>query len=153
LPHPPNMTPITALALFGGVYLDKRWALIVPLLALLMSDFVIGFYSGMLWVYGSFVAIGCIGMWVQHHRGIVTTIGAALTGSILFFILTNFGVWVASQTLYPHSVSGLLECYVAAIPFFRNTVIGDLIYVTTLFGLFETGVKFVPALRSELSGV
>ena len=153
LPHLPNMTPITALALFGGSYLGRRWSLIVPLLALLISDYFIGFYSGMLWVYGSFIAIGCIGIWLRDHRTIGMTVAATLAGSILFFIVTNFGVWISSEVFYPHTVSGLLTCYAAAIPFFRNTVIGDFLYVTILFGLFETGVKVIPALRSEISAV
>lgn len=153
MPHLPNMTPMTALALFGGTYLNRRWSLIVPLLALLISDYFLGFYSGMLWVYGSFVAIGCIGLWLRNHRTIGRTIAATLAGSILFFIVTNFGVWISSEVVYPHTVSGLITCYVAAIPFFRNAVIGDVLYVATLFGLFEAGLKMIPAFRSEISAV
>ena len=148
LPHPVNVAPIAALALFGAVYLEKKHAFLIPLIALLLSDYVIGFYSGMIWVYTSFAAISCIGLWLRNHRGTVQTIGASLTSSVLFFVVTNFGVWVSS-TLYSQSFSGLVQCYVAAIPFFRNTLIGDGVYVTTLFGIFETIRHFVPSVKMQ----
>ena len=149
LPHPPNVAPITALALFGAVYLDKKHALIVPLAAMLISDFFIGFYTGMIWVYGSFAAIGLLGIWLRNHPGIGTTIGATMTGSVLFFIVTNFGVWLSSQVAYPHSLAGCVACYTAAIPFFRNTLIGDFGYVVVLFGLYELSKKYFPALKLQ----
>ncbi|HZY10958.1 MAG TPA: DUF6580 family putative transport protein [Bacteroidota bacterium] len=149
LPHLPNFTPITALALFGGVYLDKKHTFIVPLAAMLISDYFIGFYSGMAWVYCSFVAIGFLGLWLRNHRGVGKTIGATLTGSILFFAVTNFGVWVSSQVTYSHTLSGLIECYVVAIPFFRNTLFGDVVYVGALFGAYELAKKFIPSLISK----
>lgn len=149
LPHPPNFAPITALALFSGVYLDKRYAFIIPIAAMLISDYFIGFHSSMLWVYASFVAIGFIGLWLRNHRGVLTTLGATLAGSVLFFIVTNFGVWAAPNGMYPHKVEGLIECYVAAIPFFRNTLMGDLVYVGVMFGAFELAKKFIPALKTE----
>jgi hypothetical protein len=147
LPHPANFVPITAIALFGGVYLDKKHTFIVPIAALLISDYFIGFYQGWQWVYGSFIAIGFIGLWLRNHKEILPVIGASLTGSLLFFIVTNFGVWVSAQSGYAHNVSGLLECYVAAIPFFRNTLAGDLMYVGVLFGVYELAKKYVPALN------
>lgn len=149
LPHPPNVVAITAIALFGGVYLEKRHAFIVPIAAMLLSDYFIGFYRGMEWVYASFLLIGCIGLWLRTHRGAARTIGASLAGSILFFVVTNFGVWISSQVTYPHTAAGLMQCYVAAIPFFRNTVAGDLVYVGVMFGSFELLRKFVPALGSR----
>ena len=147
LPHPPNIAPITALALFGGVYLDKKHTFIVPLAALLISDYFIGFYSGFVWVYASFVAIGFIGLWLRSHRGIGATIGASLVGSLLFFVVTNFGVWAGVPSMYPHTAAGLLECYAAAIPLFRNTLFGDLIYVGVMFGVFELAKTFVSSLN------
>ncbi len=149
LPHPPNVAPITALALFGGVYLDKKFAFIVPLAALLISDYFIGFYSGMEWTYASFVAIGLIGLWLKNHNSVAMTVSASLTGSVLFFIVTNFGVWLSSQVTYPHSFAGLVECYVAAIPFFRNTLLGDVVYVGAMFGLYETAKKIIPSLSIQ----
>ncbi len=153
LPHPPNFAPITALALFGGVYLDKKHSFIAPIAAMLVSDYFIGFYSGMEWTYGSFVLIGFIGLWLRNHRGIRTTVGATVAGSLLFFIVTNFGVWISSQVTYPHTTAGLIECYVAAIPFFRNTLLGDAVYVGTMFGVYELAKKYIPALSADPSTV
>lgn len=150
LPHPPNVVPITALALFSGVYLDRKHAFIIPIAAMLISDFFIGFHTEIFWVYASFFAIGGIGLWLRKHKGITTTIGASVAGSILFFIITNFGVWLSPQFMYPRDINGLLQCYTAAIPFFRNTLVGDLIYVGLMFGIFETAKKFIPVLKLGL---
>jgi hypothetical protein len=149
MPHPPNFAPITALALFSGVHLRKQYTFLVPLAALLLSDLFLGFYSGMVWVYGSFMLIAILGIWLRSHRGLAQTVGATIFGSVLFFIVSNFGVWVASNGLYPHTATGLMECYTAAIPFFRNTIIGDGVYVTALFLLYEIGIRAVPSLRTE----
>jgi hypothetical protein len=147
LPHPPNMVPITAMALFGGVYLERRLAFVLPLVALLVSDYFLGFYHGMPWVYAGFAGAGLIGLWLRNHRGVMSTIGATLAGSTIFFLLSNFGVWASGQVAYPPTIGGLVECYVAAIPFFRNALLGDLLYVGALFGLFELSARLVPALR------
>ncbi len=147
VPHPPNVAPITALALFGAVYLDKRYAFIIPMGAMLVSDWFIGFYSGMIWVYGSFMLIGCVGLLLRNHLTPTRVIGSSLVGSVLFFTITNFGVWVSSQVSYPHTLAGLGTCYLAAIPFFRNTVLGDLVYVGALFGLYELLARAIPELR------
>ena len=149
LPHAPNVAPITALALFSGVYLESKYAFTVPLAAMFISDLFIGFYSGMEWVYGSFLCIGFIGLWLRSHRRIGMTAGATLAGSILFFIVTNLGVWVSSQVTYPHTIAGLMDCYAAGIPFFRNTVIGDLVYVGSMFGSFALARRYVPALAGD----
>jgi len=151
LPHPPNVAPITALALFGGVYFGRRLAFVVPLLAMFLSDLLIGLHGGMLWVYASFAAIVCIGFWLRRHPGVMTTVGASMAGSVLFFVLTNFGMWVMPEGLYPHTPAGLAECYTAAIPFFRNTLLGDLAYCGLLFGLFELGKRLVPSLRESVT--
>jgi len=151
LPHAPNVAPITALALFSGVYLETKYAFTVPLAAMFISDLFLGFYSGMEWVYGSFLCIGFIGLWLRNHRGTGTTLGASVAGSILFFVVTNFGVWVSSQVTYTHTLSGLMECYAAGIPFFRNTLIGDLVYVGAMFGSFALARRYVPALAGDAS--
>jgi hypothetical protein len=141
LPHPDNFTPIAAMALFGGVYFGRRYAFIVPLAAMVVSDYFIGFHNTILYVYGSFILVGLIGIWLQKHKSVGWIFGATLTGSVLFFVVTNFGVWVTGA--YPQTFNGLVECYVAAIPFFRNTVLGDLLYVAVLFGLYESAVHFL----------
>lgn len=149
VPHPPNFTPITAIALFAAAYLGKRHAILVPMLAMLVSDFFIGFHSTMVWVYGSFLAISVIGFLLQKHRTMGTTFAATLAGSTIFFLVTNFGVWASAGSTYSHDTAGLIACYVAGIPFFRNTLGGDLLYVTMLFGSFELAKRYVPALMPE----
>jgi hypothetical protein len=149
LPHTPNVVPITALALFSGVYLQKKYAVLVPMAAMLVSDWFLGFSWGTPWVYASFIAIGLIGLWLRKHRGIAQTAGASLIGSVLFYAVTNLGVWVSSG-MYPHSMAGLAECYVAAIPFFRNTVLGDLAYVGAMFTLFSLAKRLIPAMEPEI---
>lgn len=149
LPHPLNFAPISAIALFGGVYLDKKHTFIVPLAALLISDYFLGFYRGMAWVYGSFMLIGVMGLWLRNHRGILQTASTTLIGSVVFFVVTNFGVWVSSQVSYTHDVAGLIECYTAAIPFFRNTLMGDALYVTAMFGIYEAAKRIAPSLTMD----
>jgi hypothetical protein len=147
VPHPPNFAPITAMALFSGAQMPKRaLAFVAPFAALLLSDVVIGFYSGIGFVYAAFALAVLIG-WAVSSRKTPLVIGAAaVASSILFFVLTNFGVW-ASGTMYPHSLAGLEECYVAALPFFRNTLVGDLVYTAMLFGGFALAERLLPAIR------
>ena len=149
LPHPPNFVPITALALFGGVYLDKKHTFIVPLAAMLISDYLIGFYAGMMWIYASLIAIGFLGLWLRRNHNLSCTFFATLSGSILFYVITNLGVWFSSPGMYPHNFTGLIECYIAAIPFFRNTLLGDVFYVGVMFGVFELARRYVPSLKAQ----
>src|SRR5512135_2691050 len=93
IPHPLNFAPITAIALAGGVYLDKRMSILVPIAALVISDWVLGFYPILYFVYGTVIAIGFIGLWLRSHKKPMPIIGASLVSSVLFFIVTNFGVW------------------------------------------------------------
>lgn len=151
LPHPPNFAPITAIALFGAVYFDRKFAVILPITALLLSDAVLGFYGGMLWVYGSFLMIGMIGFWLRGRKTVTATASATLAGSVLFYLVTNFGVWL-SGTLYPPTFAGLMECYAAAVPFFRNTLLGDGFYVAVLFGVTELASRYVPAVAHAGDG-
>lgn len=156
IPHPPNFAPIGAMALFGGAcFVSQRMAFLVPLAAMLLSDLAIGLLSGDLSlgfhrlipvVYGSFALIVCLGFWLRRHRNATQITGAALAGSVLFFVLTNLGVW-ALGSRYPKSWEGLVACYVAAIPFFHNTLLGDAVYSTVLFGGLALAEKGFPALR------
>ncbi len=146
VPHPVNVAPITALALFGGVYLDKKHTFIVPIAAMLIADYFIGFYSGILWVYAAFALVGVLGLWLRDHLSVRNTIGASLAGSVTFFIVSNFGTWISGQVGYPLNVAGLVACYAAAVPFFRNTLAGDMAYVAALFGLYELAARAIPSL-------
>lgn len=143
LPHPPNVAPIAAMALFGGVYLNKKYALIVPLIAMFISDIFLGFYNEIIFVYGSFLLIGLIGLWLRNHKTFRNVIFASIGSSILFFIITNFGVWLMG-TMYDKSFAGLLEAYIMGLPFFRNTLLGDLGYVGLFFGSYEYMLFVLP---------
>jgi hypothetical protein len=126
VPHPWNLTPLVAT---GG-------AAAVVLVALAFGDAALGTfpYEGMAWVYGASVAVVVVGRLLGSRRGVAPTLIAALAGGALFYVVTNFGVWAAGH-LYPRTVSGLLACYVAAIPFYRHQVAGDLAYTALLFGM------------------
>ena len=154
VPHPPNFTPIGAMALFSGAYLGRRGAvaLVAPLGALFLSDLVLGFYRGMPTVYFSVALIVIIGWLALQRVSPIRVGGAAIASSVLFFVLTNFGMWLSSG-FYPRTLAGLEACYVAAIPFFQNTVAGDLFFTGLLFGGFALAERLVPALREPRSAV
>lgn len=138
LPHPGNFTPISALALFGTSYLPKKYGLVLPLLAMFLSDLIIGFYGiTMLYVYGSFLLISLLGLWLRNHKNPVNVISVSLLGSILFFLVTNFGVWADPRSWYSPNLNGLLESLLAGLPFFKNTTLGDLTYTILFFGGYE----------------
>jgi hypothetical protein len=135
LPHPPNFAPVAAIGLYAGAFVGRRVGWIVPFVALLASDAVIGFYHpvGMLWNYLAFGACLLLGSgWLARSRSFGRVAGAVLTSSVAFFVLSNFGMWASGY--YPRTGSGLVECYVAALPFFRNTLASDVLYSAALFG-------------------
>lgn len=134
LPHPPNVAPIMAIALFGGaVFSDRRLALLIPMAAMLLSDLFIGFHGQMWLVYGCFALVVGMGMLLKRHRGTLPLLGATLAGSLLFFLVTNLGVWAFSG-IYTLDMVGLSTCFTAAIPFFHNSLLGNLFFVSILFG-------------------
>jgi len=144
VPHPPNFTPIGAMALFSGAYFGRRLlAFAAPIGAMVVSDAVLGFYSGF-WV--TYLAIGLVVLigWLALSRVSPLRVGvAAVASSVTFFLVSNFGTWALSS-MYPHTSAGLAACYVAAIPFFQNTLAGDLFYATMLFGGFRIAELLVP---------
>jgi hypothetical protein len=151
IPHPPNFSPIAALALFGGAqFADKRQAFLVPLAAMFLSDLIIGLHSLIPVIYGSFALIVCLGFWVQRNQNLGRIGGAALLGALLFFVTTNFGVWLFAS-FYPKTGGGLLACYTEAIPFFWNTLTSDLIYTAILFGGLRAAEWRWPVLRPTLT--
>lgn len=139
MPHIPNFAPITATALFGGVYLKKRYALVLPLLIMAVSDYLINpadmFHSTTFFVWGSFLISGVIGLWVRKHNKPGFILGASLIASLQFFLITNFGVW--AMGMYSRGLDGLLQSYIMGIPFYRYTLLGDLFYTTTLFSSYS----------------
>lgn len=132
LPHPPNMTPITAVALFSGSKLKGRWSFVIPFLSMLISDLFLGFHATMIFVYGSFLITFLLGKIFLNKHGFFRLALVSLSSSILFFVITNFGAWLLFD-MYPHNMSGLFYAYFMAIPFFRNMIVGDMIYVFALF--------------------
>ena len=137
VPRAPNFSPVAAMALFAGAYLtDKRLALLVPFLALFISDLVLGLHNTMVFVYGAFAITVGIGFWLRKHQSALPIAGAAVSSSVLFYIITNFGAWLMGP-LYPPTLEGLMASYVAGIPFFQHTLIGDLVFTAILFGGYE----------------
>ncbi|USN53255.1 MAG: hypothetical protein H6760_03720 [Candidatus Nomurabacteria bacterium] len=158
IPHPLNVAPVAAIALFAGVYLRKSWAVILPLSIMMMSDILMsvpafrealpwglhgaGWYSLAPITWLSFAFVGLIGLWVRQKKNVLSIAGGTLLGSIVFYLVTNWAVWFFG-TMYAHTFSGLIQSYTMALPFFRNTLIGDLFYTTVLFGGFESVRWFV----------
>jgi len=155
VPHIPNFAPIAAIALFSGFYLKNRLTWLVPIAAMLASDTVIGFYQWpvMLSVYLSFILIALLGNHYQNKRNFSTVYGSSLLGSVSFFIITNLAVWAFSG-MYILNYSGLVNCFYLALPFFRNTLFGDLFYVSLIFGLWEAATYLAkekqPKYRQEI---
>ncbi len=143
VPHPWNFTPVAAMALFGGAVLGRAvFAFGVPLAAMALSDAALNLMAWTTggpamtpspWTYIAFLLIGVIGFSLRGRRSLATLGAASLGGSVLFFVLTNFGVWAAGLG-YPLTPAGLAACYTAALPFFANTVAGDLFWNAVLFG-------------------
>lgn len=156
MPHIPNFAPITAIALFGGVYLNKKYALILPFLTMLISDYLIlyinpfdnpivdfhkiypltaSLHSTTLYVYGSFLLSGRIGIYLKNNKNFKHIAGGTLLASIQFFLITNFGVWATGT--YDKGIDGLLQSYVMGIPFFKYTLLGDMFYTGVMLGAYE----------------
>jgi hypothetical protein len=145
LPHPPNFAPIAAMALFGGTYFsNKKLAFIIPLAALFISDAVIGFHYLIPAVYISFALIVLIGMSVKTIKT-KNLFFASVSASVSFFILTNLAEWTFG-VMYPKTAAGLAMCFTAAVPFFHYTLIGDLFFVSVMFGAFELARLKFPVL-------
>jgi len=145
LPHAPNFTPIAALGLFAGAMFGRRAGWLVPFAALLLSDAIIGFYSpmGMFWNYLGFAACLLLGSGLlARSRSLARLGGAALGSSLVFFALSNFGMWASGY--YPRTLAGLGACYAAGLPFLRNTVASDLVYTAALFGTLALLRRFFP---------
>ena len=159
MPHPPNVSPMSAVALFGGaVFLRKRWAFLVCFAALLLSDIALyslvyqewigGMMLTIIPVYLSFALIVLMGSWLKERRKIVPILGTTIASSLLFFLVTNFGSWAFFE-MYPKTLSGLLTCYTAGIPFYQNTFLGDLFFSGALFGCFALAENSLPVVAHD----
>jgi hypothetical protein len=135
IPHWPNFTPIAAIALSGGAFVKRKdLAFLIPVAAMLLSDLIIGFHSTMLPVYLSFIAIVAFGFVLKRRLTVVNTLSASLAASVLFYLVTNFASWNSGLMPYPMNASGLIQSYIAGLPFLFNGVLGDLFYTSVLFG-------------------
>ncbi|MFH1089366.1 MAG: DUF6580 family putative transport protein [Candidatus Uhrbacteria bacterium] len=136
-PHPANFAPVAAAAAVAAIYLGRRWAVVIPLLIMVISDCFIGFYSApiMLMVYGAFVLIG-LGNSITKQKDLTAVFVRSILGSVFFFLVTNWAVWQFSF-LYQKNLSGLFQSYMMAVPFFRNTLLGDLTFIFGFVGAIE----------------
>ncbi len=144
IPHAPNFAPVAALALWAGFYLPKRIGLILPIAAMFLSDIFIGFYDLKLMaiVYASFALITVLGWFLKQYKSVGFILLGSLAGSVFFYLATNFAVWAYSEW-YPHTIQGLIFCYTMAIPFFKNTLLGDLFYNAVFFGAYEIAIALI----------
>jgi len=153
VPHLPNVIPVVAIALFTGTYLNKRYAPFLALMLMIVSDFFVGLHNVMAFTWISVVLISYLGIWLRERKTPAMVIGTSIASSVLFFVVTNFGVWLMGW--YPRTAAGLAQCFTLAIPFFRNMLLGDLAYVVIFFGTYELiaskvkGTKLAPVLLSK----
>jgi hypothetical protein len=135
LPHPANFAPVAAIAIFGGAILPRKLALWIPLLAMVISDAIIGFHPLIFLTWGCYAFIAWASSAWLKKPNLLKGLSITFAGSIFFYLVTNFGVWAMSG-MYNHTWSGLFQCYYMALPFFRNTILSDLIYTASLFGIY-----------------
>ena len=142
-PHPPNFAPIAAMALFGGSYLGKKYALLIPLATMIVSDYFLApthmFHSTTFYVWGSFLISGLLGLSIRRAVKPSNIIAASFLASLQFFLITNFGVWATG--MYSRSWDGLIQSYIMGVPFFRWTLLGDLFYTGVFFGSYQLAKK------------
>ena len=144
-PHPWNFAPIGAIALFGGAHFERRFlAITIPLVTMFIGDCFIGYHSLMPVIYATYALIALLGTLLRERRTSVTAIGGSvLASSVIFYVVTNFAVWQMGTT-YAKTTAGLVTCYVAAIPFFGNTLVSDALFTAILFGAFAAVERRVP---------
>jgi hypothetical protein len=151
IPHAPNFTAMSAVALFGSAYYDKKiMAFLVPLTAVFISDLKLGgLYKGVEWVYASYIVIALLGFLLRNKVTMTRVLILSVISSLSIYIISDFGVWLG--TIYPHNWQGFTACYIAAIPFLRNWLLGDLFYGGLLFGIFYLAqLKFPKLLKQRI---
>jgi len=137
VPHAPNFTPVGGVSLFAGGRLSGWKAYLLPLVLMLVTDPLVGGYSfATPFVYLSFLIYVWIGSRLRSTENPLAIGAAAVAGSVQFFLITNFAMWLKPVSLYTHNAAGLMACYIAAIPLYRNTALADLFYSAALFGAY-----------------
>lgn len=135
VPHPWNTTPLMAISIFAGTYLSKRWGILLPLITVIASDAILGWHSTMAFSWLAFTLTGMLAWWIRPNPSAGRIFAASIAGSLIFFFVTNFGVWAVGG-LYAHTQQGLQACFIAGIPFYRNTLVGDLVFTAVFFGAY-----------------
>jgi len=143
--HPANFTPVLALVLFGGVYLDKKYAMFFPILLMMATDIILGIHSVMLFTWGSLFLISAIGLWLRNKKSAKNVVVSSAASAFAFFVITNFGVWLSGY--YPLTLKGLATCFTLAIPFFRMTLLSTIGYSVVFFGAYELLAKRIKQTR------
>jgi hypothetical protein len=144
-PHLPNQTAVGALALFSGAKFGLKKAFAITLLTMLASDVFLGLHTTMWATYGSFFVAILLGNSFLKKRGVISALGVTAISSAIFYLVTNFAVWMSPQFMYPKTIGGLIECYVMGLPFLRNSLLGDLTYA----GIFFGGYEFIMSLQTH----
>ncbi len=149
VPHVPNIAPVAAVSLFMGTRFSRRSAIATPLIAMLISDALVGWYDWrlMISVYGSFATIAVLGYAIRKHVSTLTVVSSSIASSVLFFLTTNTAVWALS-TWYPKTLDGLLACFSFALPFFRYSLVGDLFYTTAIFAIPHLATLMLKSLQT-----
>ena len=146
IPHPPNFTPIIAMVVYLPIFFGL-WCLPFLLLSFAITDYFLGFHSLLIWTWGSFALIGLIS---KYGKNILSRLFASFLGAIIFFIISNLGVWF-SGGLYEYSLEGLIKCYVMALPFFTNTLLSSIIFALLIeFIIFFKNLNFIPELFKKI---
>jgi len=141
-PHPANVTAVGALAVFSGSRYSTTKALIITVGTMLISDVVLGFHAVMWATYGSFALSVLLASHFLRKQSIVRIASVTFVSSIIFYLVTNFGVWLVPGSMYPKTFAGLMESYIMALPFFRNSLVGDFFYIAIFFGGYELVTLF-----------
>lgn len=143
LPHLPNFTPVAAIGLFGGAYFSKKTSFFLPLAIMVISDIFIGFYDIklMVAVYAGLALSVLFGIYLKKNKNWGSIFTYSVFASTTFFVLTNFAVWAFSPW-YAKDIFGLANCYFMALPFFRNSLMGDLFYTFAFFGAYQS-IEFI----------
>jgi hypothetical protein len=134
-PHLPDFSPVAAIAIFSGAYLNKKYSFLIPLCLMIISDMFLGFHNVIPFTWGAFALITVLGFRLKKNKSLGAVFFSSLAGAVLFFIITNFGVWYMGW--YPRTLKGLADCYIMALPFFRTFTVATLTYSVVFFGIYE----------------
>jgi hypothetical protein len=160
IPHPPNLTAMTAITLFAAARIKSRWAIFVPIGSLFVSNLFLAiitrnisyiFYFSQIYVAFAYLVIFFLGLTLRKRKEWFPIAIIALWSSIIFFLITNLGVWLEPNSFYPKTISGLISCYIAGLPFLRNALLGDVLFSLLVFKLAEIKLAFLPKILKRIT--